>query len=76
MQEAQGIINSLTLLSKGDLCQRLNLSARTLENMVSRNEFPPPIRIGKKVYWSEQVVADWKIKMFKRQHDWFQQSGF
>lgn len=76
MQDIKDTTDTLTLFSKTDLCERLNLSERTIENMVSRNEFPPPVRIGKKVYWSEQVVAAWKLKVFKRQQDWFQRNGF
>lgn len=76
MQEANDCSDELTVLSKEDLCQRLNLSARTIENMVKRNDFPPPIRIGKKVYWSEKVVALWIARIFKKQQDWFDRYGF
>ena len=44
------------LLDKATLCARLNISARTVENMVKDGSFPPPVRVGKYVYWSEVAV--------------------
>jgi len=58
------------LLDKAGLCEQLSLSPRTLEYMVARGEFPPPVRIGKKVYWSEAAVRSWQRKMFSCQESW------
>jgi len=58
------------LLQKSDLCERLNLSLRTLENMVKAGTFPPPVRIGKRVYWSEAAVNTWQRRLFSAQEAW------
>lgn len=58
------------LLSKAVLCERLDISQRTLEYMVNRGEFPSPVRIGKKVYWSDTAVRNWQRKLFASQEAW------
>jgi prophage regulatory protein len=57
-------------LKKADVCARLSMSARTLEGLVKANEFPPPVRMGKHVYWSEASVAAWMRRMFAAQEAW------
>lgn len=57
-------------LDKASLCQRLALSPRTLENMVKAGEFPPPVRVGKFVYWSEVAVRKWQRILFAAQEAW------
>ena len=59
-----------TLLKKSDLCTRLNLSPRCLENMVKAETFPPPVRIGKHVFWSELAVRKWQKQLFAAQEQW------
>lgn len=58
------------LLTKAELCRRLSLSARTVENMVREERFPPPVRIGKYVYWSERAVVEWQKALFMAQEQW------
>lgn len=58
------------LLDKVSLCERLHLSARTLENMVKAGTFPPPVRVGKYVYWSEIAVRSWQQRLFAAQETW------
>ncbi|AUN96330.1 DNA-binding protein [Pseudazoarcus pumilus] len=58
------------LVDKATLCERLNISARTVENMVSAGTFPPPVRVGKRVYWSEIAVRNWQRRMFAAQEAW------
>lgn len=58
------------LLDKASLCARLNISARTLENMVKAGTFPPPVRVGKYVYWSEVAVRSWQRRLFAAQEAW------
>jgi predicted DNA-binding transcriptional regulator AlpA len=48
--------HSPCLLPKADVCARLGLSQRSLENLVNEGQFPPPVRLGKRVYWSEKAV--------------------
>lgn len=58
------------LLDKTSLCERLNVSPRTVENMVKAGTFPPPVRVGKYVYWSEVAVTTWQRRMFAAQEAW------
>lgn len=58
------------LLDKKSLCERLNVSPRTIENMVNAGAFPPPVRIGKHVYWSEVAVSAWHRRTFAAQEAW------
>ena len=37
------------LLKKTEVCERLSLSARSLEGMVKAGTFPPAVRMGKHV---------------------------
>ena len=59
-----------TLLNKTQVCERLSLSARTLEGMVRKGTFPPPVRIGKFVYWCETAIAQWMVRQFGPQNAW------
>lgn len=58
------------LVDKATLCERLNISVRTIENMVAAGTFPPPVRVGKRVYWSEIAVRNWHRRMFAAQEAW------
>lgn len=58
------------LLKKSEVCERLSLSARTLEGMVNQNTFPAPVRLGKHVYWSDTAVTGWLARMFGAQELW------
>ena len=59
-----------TLLDKASVCQRLAILQRTLENMVKAGEFPPSVRIGKHVFWSEVAVRKWQRTLFAAQEAW------
>ncbi|MBB3182271.1 AlpA family transcriptional regulator [Variovorax sp. Sphag1AA] len=58
------------LLDKVSVCNRLSLSLRTLENMVQEGTFPPPVRVGRRVYWSEIAVRRWQQRLFAAQESW------
>lgn len=58
------------LLSKDDLCTSLGISKRTIENMVRDGTFPPPVRLGKCVYWSEVAIHTWRRRLFAGQEAW------
>ena len=58
------------LLKKAEVCTRLSISFRTLENMVKAGEFPPPVPIGKYVYWSDKALCLWQEKKFADQERW------
>ncbi|ODU50605.1 MAG: hypothetical protein ABS92_02590 [Thiobacillus sp. SCN 63-374] len=58
------------LLDKASVCQRLGIAPRTLENMVSEGEFPPSVKLGKYVYWSEKAILKWLQLRFAAQESW------
>ena len=58
------------LLNKQALSVRLGISIRTIENMVSANQFPPGVRIGKFVFWTESAVDKWQTRIFGVQQGW------
>jgi predicted DNA-binding transcriptional regulator AlpA len=62
--------SAAALLGKNDLCELLHLSARGIENMVRDGTFPPPVRIGKRVYWSALAVHRWREALFTAQESW------
>lgn len=59
-----------SLLKKTEVCKKLALSVRTLESMVKAGTFPPPVRMGKHVYWSEVAILSWMNRMFGVQEAW------
>ena len=59
-----------SLLKKTEVCKKLALSLRTLENMVKAGTFPPSVRMGKHVYWSEVAISGWMTRMFGVQEAW------
>ncbi len=61
---------SACLLTKEAVCSRLGISPRTLENSVRANEFPPPVRLGKRAYWSEKAVDAWLRRLVGVQEAW------
>ncbi|WP_420712356.1 helix-turn-helix transcriptional regulator [Niveibacterium sp. 24ML] len=58
------------LLKKTDVCARLSISPRTLEGMVNERTFPPPVRMGRHVYWTENAVSAWVTRLFGAQENW------
>jgi len=38
--------------------------------MISRGEFPPGVKIGKRLHWSQEAVQSWKCRIFSRQDNW------
>lgn len=58
------------LFNKTDLSKKLSISVRGLEYLVKRGEFPPPVKFGKFVYWSEITVTKWQRRLFAAQENW------
>lgn len=58
------------LLDKQAVCKRLNMSPRALEYMVRDGAFPPAVRIGRRMYWSEVAVRAWQQRLFAAQEAW------
>jgi predicted DNA-binding transcriptional regulator AlpA len=63
--------NSVSLiLAKNDVCARLNISSRGLENMIREGRFPEGVRVGKRVYWSDRALHAWLTRVFGAQEKW------
>lgn len=58
------------LLGKVEVQALLDVSDRTLEKMVRARQFPPPLRLGKTVRWSEAVVQQWLAFRLEAQMAW------
>ena len=61
---------TMEILTKENVCEDLNVSMRGLEMMIARGEFPPGVRIGKKMYWCLEVIDNWKSRKFSSQCAW------
>ena len=48
----------------------LRMKKRCLEGLVLCREFPPPVQLGRKVYWSRQAVEQWRNIKFAPQLVW------
>jgi len=59
-----------SLRGKTEVCEQLRISPRALEMMIKQNLFPPPVRIGKCVYWSETAIQNWYRGRFDAQENW------
>ena len=57
-------------LKKTDVCERLKISARTLEGLVKEGAFPPAVRMGKHIYWSEKCISEFITRRFAVQNAW------
>lgn len=63
-------IELATLLQKKALATRLGVSVRTLEGMVASGVFPPGVRIGRFLYWTEAAIEGWHQRIFSAQLSW------
>jgi len=58
------------LLDKQQVADALGISIRTIDNLVKAKEFPPGVRLGRCVYWSDTVVKKWRHELFAAQEKW------
>lgn len=58
------------LVSKLQVMEKLGISDRTLEILVRKGAFPPPLRLGKTVRWAETVVEAWLHAKLHDQLNW------
>jgi predicted DNA-binding transcriptional regulator AlpA len=59
-------------LDKKQVCERLGISARQLDYMIQRDEFPRGVRQGKAHLWAEAVVQRFDEERFQDQMKWFE----
>lgn len=60
----------MELMGKSEIATQLNVCERTVENLLGRGEFPPPLRLGKKVRWAKAVVDAWLEQQLQPQLEW------
>ena len=60
----------MKILNKQEVCDLLAIKPRCLEGMVATRKFPPPVRIGKANYWSEESINEWRKLFFMAQNAW------
>ncbi|PZR48483.1 helix-turn-helix transcriptional regulator [Paraburkholderia fungorum] len=60
-------IRTMQTLDKAAVCERLNISERTLEGWVRDGRFPAPVRLGKRCYWADEAVQKWHAALFASQ---------
>lgn len=58
------------LLDKQQVARKLGISIRTLDNLVKAGDFPPGVRIGRFLYWSQRTIATWRRNQFASQEQW------
>lgn len=44
------------------VAEKLNVSTRTIERLMSRRKFPKPIKIGRQNRWREGTIEAWLAK--------------
>lgn len=52
------------------MAKKIGVKIRKLEYMVSEDEFPPGVQIGKSLQWLEEVVDAWLDSAFAAQRAW------
>ena len=60
----------MELIGKSEVAAHLQVCERTLENLLQRGEFPPPLRLGKKALWTKSVVEAWLEQQLQPQLEW------
>lgn len=60
----------IRLIHKKQVCELLGICDRTLEKLVKSRQFPPPLRLGKKIAWVDTVVNQWLMNAVAPQLQW------
>lgn len=69
-QDNTKVAPTLVRLDKAAVAEKLGIGARTLDKLVAEGRFPPGVRFGRFLYWSEQVVLKWQGTLFEAQMAW------
>lgn len=46
-------------MTKTSVAELFGVRTRTIEAWVRRGSFPPPLRIGRRVWWDRDVLQQW-----------------
>jgi predicted DNA-binding transcriptional regulator AlpA len=68
-------MNPTSKLSKPELAQRLGVSPRQVDVLVSRQELPAGTRLGRHLYWAGAVADMWEARQFAEQLKWAAAAG-
>ena len=60
----------MQLMGKKEVTGMLGISERSLELLVKRRQFPPPLRLGKTARWARPVVEGWLQAKLRPQLEW------
>jgi len=63
-------IDRKQLLDKARLSTSMGVSVRLLDDLVSKGSFPRGVRVGRRLYWTSQVVDAWRQRTFSHQLHW------
>lgn len=58
------------LLNKLEVTAILRMSDRSIERLVKKQNFPPPLRLGKAAFWEEPKVMEWLNDKLETQRAW------
>jgi excisionase family DNA binding protein len=67
MSRTNQMENKMQMMTKQDVAQRLMVSERTLESLVSQGQLPAPIRLGKRALWATEAIDTFIKRTLERQ---------
>jgi prophage regulatory protein len=53
----------MKFLTLNEVIEIINLSKTTIYRMISKKQFPQPIKQGKFLYWREKDIEEWLKKL-------------
>ena len=51
------------LYTKTEVIKKFSISEQTLYNWMDRNNFPKPIKIGRRIFWRKEVIDKYLIEL-------------
>ena len=63
-------IDPKQLLDKAHLATSMGVSVRLVDELVSSGRLPKGVRVGRRLYWTSQVVDAWRQRTFSNQLHW------
>lgn len=59
MEDEPALLKSLAMLTAQDLAKAFQVGIQTIDNMLAREELPPPIRCGRLRRWPLKDLEEW-----------------
>ncbi len=60
----------MELMNKKEVAAKFGICERSVELLVKRRQFPPPLRLGKSARWAKPAVEKWFLAKLQPQLDW------